>query len=405
MALLESIRVAFEAIWANKLRAILTMLGVIIGVASVIIMTAILQGFKRQIMDQMAGNGANLVFAFYQQKPGTKAHGGTPGFSQSDLDAIERRCSLITDVDPDIQSSGTVHIADRTYTANLVGATSDFVDLRNITMASGRFFDDDDNANVATVCVIGDTINQNLFPHQSAVGQTVFFDTSNTTVALTVIGVLDEKDRGGFGTDVNTSIIVPIRSAELRVTGSSTFWDFTARSIDVSETETAADQIWAVMKEQHKLNYQDYVVDTQEGLLKQINVVLLAFQLVFGGVAGLSLLTGGIGIMNIMLVSVTERTREIGIRKAVGAPSGAIMAQFVVEAVTVSSIGGAIGTAIGYGVSALIDHVAHKNLPTYVPLWAVFLGVGFAAAVGMFFGIYPAFRASRLNPIDALRHD
>jgi putative ABC transport system permease protein len=159
------------------------------------------------------------------------------------------------------------------------------------------------------------------------------------------------------------------------------------------------------MKEQHKLNYGDYVVDTQEGLLKQINVILLAFQLVFGGVAGLSLLTGGIGIMNIMLVSVTERTREIGIRKAVGAPSGAIMSQFVVEAVTISSLGGAIGTSIGYAVSALIDHVAHKNLPTYVPLWAVVLGVGFAAAVGMFFGIYPAYRASRLDPIEALRSE
>jgi putative ABC transport system permease protein len=159
------------------------------------------------------------------------------------------------------------------------------------------------------------------------------------------------------------------------------------------------------MKQQHKLNYADYVIDTQEGLLKQINVILLAFQIVFGGVAGLSLLTGGIGIMNIMLVSVTERTREIGIRKAVGAPSGAIMTQFVVEAVTVSSLGGAIGTLIGYCVAALIDHVAHKNLPTSVPLWAVILGVGFAAVVGMFFGIYPAYRASQLDPIVALRSE
>jgi putative ABC transport system permease protein len=311
----------------------------------------------------------------------------------------------VTNVEPDIQQSGNVHVGNKAYTANLVGALSDYLDLHNITLRSGHFFNDADNANFATVCVIGDKVNSNLFSGQNAVGKTILFDANNTTIALTVIGVLNEKDRGGFGPDANDSIVVPIQSAQLRVTGTRRFWDFTARSVDVSQTETAADQIWAVMKQQHKLNYKDYVVDTQEGLLKQIDTILIAFQIVFGGVAGLSLLTGGIGIMNIMLVSVTERTREIGIRKAVGATSGAIMAQFVVEAVTVSSTGGAIGTGIGYLVAALIDHVAHKNLPTSVPGWAVILGVGFSAAVGMFFGIYPAFRASRLDPITALRYE
>ena len=190
-----------------------------------------------------------------------------------------------------------------------------------------------------------------------------------------------------------------------RFTGSNQIDSFTARSRDIATVETAADQIWAVMKRHHPLNYSDLVVDTQTGLLKQIDTLLAGIQLVMGGVGGLALLTGGIGIMNIMLVSVTERTREIGIRKAVGATRGAILLQFVVEAMVVSGLGGLIGVGAGYGLAGMIDHFAHKTLPTFVPFWAAELGFGFAVGVGLFFGIYPAFRASKLDPIAALRYE
>ena len=167
----------------------------------------------------------------------------------------------------------------------------------------------------------------------------------------------------------------------------------------------AADQVWAVLKQRHPLNYKDFVVDTQEGILKQLDSLLNGIQFALGGVGGLALLTGGIGIMNIMLVSVTERTREIGIRKAVGATRGAILLQFIVEAMVVSGLGGLIGVAGGYGLSAVINHFAHDTLPTFVPFWATELGFGFAVGVGLFFGIYPAFRAAKLDPITALRYE
>ncbi|MBC7808125.1 MAG: FtsX-like permease family protein [Akkermansiaceae bacterium] len=174
---------------------------------------------------------------------------------------------------------------------------------------------------------------------------------------------------------------------------------------DGVSADAAADEVFAVLKSLHPQNAQDFIVDTQEGLLKRLDGILIVFQLILGGVGGLSLLVGGIGIMNIMLVSVTERTREIGIRKAVGAKRGDILLQFVTESMTVSGVGGLIGVGFGYGVSKLVGIVAGENLPTFVPPWAAFLGFGFAVAIGMFFGIYPAFRAAKLDPIDALRFE
>ena len=219
------------------------------------------------------------------------------------------------------------------------------------------------------------------------------------------MGVLEEKDNNGGGGDFNNSLYAPLPTVQKRFTGSDKINGFSTRSREISQVETAADQVWDVLKMRHPLNYKDFVVDTQEGILKQLDTLLNGIQLVLGGVGGLALLTGGIGIMNIMLVSVTERTREIGIRKAVGATRGAILLQFVVEAMVVSGLGGLIGVSCGYGLSGLIDHFAHKTLPMFVPFWATELGFGFAVGVGLFFGIYPAFRAAKLDPITALRYE
>ncbi len=404
MGIFESFRIALEAIWANKLRALLTMLGVIIGVSSVIIMIALVQGLRQSILKQLSSNGANLVFAAYDPQSDTLSH-GVNGITMADIDAIERRCSLIQDVSPEVEFPVNAHNGASSKSVSIHGVMPDFPDIHQVALTDGRFVDATDAARYGKACVIGADLKTKLFGASSAVGRTLLCSFGDSTVAMTVVGVLDEKDRGGDGVDYNNGIFAPLRSVQLRFSGTDIIESFTARSKDVTLTDQSADQIWAVMKDRHPTNYKDYIVDTQAGLLKQIDVIINVLQLVLGGIAGLSLLTGGIGIMNIMLVSVTERTREIGIRKAVGATRGAILAQFIVEAMVVSGLGGLIGIGLGEACSALIDSFNHKNLPTYVPLWAIGLGFGFAVAVGLFFGIYPAFRASKLDPIQALRYE
>lgn len=405
MALFESFRVALEALWNNKMRAGLTMLGVIIGVTSVIVMVAIVQGIRKQIIDQFAGNGANLIFAIYQPKPGSLHRGGFAGLDMDDVRAVQDQCTLISSVSPSAQTSGTAQAGKNTLSVTISGVLADFFDTNNATLKSGRFLGDEDLATWSKACVIGDTVNHDLFGTGSAIGKTILTAQNGSAVSLVVVGVLAEKDRGGGGEDFNHSIYIALPSLQKRFTGSDRIGSFTARSRAISNVESAADQVWAALKLRHPLNAQDFIVDTQQGLLKQIDVLLTSIQLVLGGIGGLALLTGGIGIMNIMLVSVTERTREIGIRKAVGATRADILLQFVVEAMVVSGLGGLVGVASGYGLSALINHFAQKHLPTFVPFWAAELGFGFAVIVGLFFGIYPAFRAAKLDPITALRYE
>ncbi len=405
MAIIESFRVALEALWNNKMRAGLTMLGVIIGVMAVIVMVAIVQGIRQQILDQFAGNGANLIFAVYQPKPDSIQRGGFSGLTMDDVRAVQNQCDLISSVSPSAQTNVIASVGSARESYTLSGVLSDFLDTNNVTLDSGRFISAEDMATWSKACVIGHKAKVDLFGDGPAVGKAVLCDQDGSTISLIVVGVLADKDRGGGGDDFNSTLYIALPSLQKRFTGSDKINSFTARSQDISVVETAADQVWNVMRRRHPLNYKDFIVDTQEGLLKQIDTLLAGIQLVLGGVGGLALLTGGIGIMNIMLVSVTERTREIGIRKAVGATRGAILLQFVVEAMVVSGLGGLVGVAAGYGLAGLINHFAHKTLPTFVPLWAAELGFGFAVGVGLFFGIYPAFRAAKLDPIAALRYE
>ena len=402
MAIWEAFRVAMEALWANKLRAILTMLGIIIGVMSVIVMVAIVQGARQKVVEQFEGNGSNLILAFYSPRPDSTHAGGDDGIHLGNISAIERQCPLIGAVSPTASTSVVARVGDNSSQAQLTGVLSDYGETNNLSVAEGRFLTDDDNVTWSKVCVIGPTISQKLFGTSDPIGMQIKFD--NYTV-LTVVGLLQEKDRGPGGTDFNNGVFTPIQTLQQRFTGNDHIDAFTTESLSVDETNAAADQVWAVLLQRHPRSIDDYIVDTQEGLLKQIDTVLNTFQLMLGGIAGLSLLTGGIGIMNIMLVSVTERTREIGIRKAVGATQGAILSQFVIEAVVVSGSGGLIGIAQGYAVAALIDHFAHKIVPTYVPFWAILIAFGFSLIVGLIFGIFPAIRASRLDPIAALRYE
>jgi putative ABC transport system permease protein len=405
IAFIESIRIALEALWDNKLRALLTMLGVIIGVSSVIIMIAIVQGARKAVVDQFEGNGANLIFSFYDPRPGSVPQGGFSGLEMSDIDAIVRQCTLVGGLSPTSSLSIQATYGSATRTVQLTGVLGTYTQTNSVTVDEGRFVDNGDDASYSKACVIGQKVKSRLFGSIDPIGQELLCSGNNQVVSMTVVGVLGKKDRSPGGTDFNNGVFASLNSVQKRFTGSDVINGFSAKAFDVTKTQAGADQIFAVLARRHPLNAQDFVVDTQEGLLVQIDKVLLLFQLVLGGVGGLSLLTGGIGIMNIMLVSVTERTKEIGIRKAVGAKRSAILLQFVIEAMVVSGVGGLVGIGLGWGLSTLVNHYTHKQLPLFVPTWAIVLGFSFALSVGLFFGIYPAWRASKLDPIAALRHD
>ena len=401
----ESLRVALTALYANKLRSLLTMLGVIIGVGSVIIMIAIVQGARQKIVKDFKGDGADILFAVYAPKRGDIKTGGSfEGLTLRDVEAIERRVDGLSSVAPEFSSGLKAIRGKREFDASGVGITPAYPDVNNLDMARGRFLSEDDNATWAKVCIIGDKVRTELFGKEEALGKDIVVQMGANRTPLTVIGILKHKERSGFGSNPDEQILLPLTTMQKRLSGRGTLSQVTARA-DGLAVESAADAVFATLKSLHPDHGKDFIVDTQEGLLQRLDSVLIIFQLILGGVGGLSLLVGGIGIMNIMLVSVTERTREIGIRKAVGAKRKDILLQFVTESMTVSGMGGLFGCAFGYGVSKAISALAGDKLPTFVPLWAAVMGFCFAVGVGMFFGIYPAVRASKLDPIDALRYE
>ncbi len=437
MHFFESLRVAITALIANKLRSLLTMLGVIIGVGAVIIMISIIQGARQKVVKDFNENGTNVVFAFYSPKREKRNQGTFEGLTMDDVQAIERRATLIETIVPRLQGQAKIVRGKKDFSGQAVGATSDYLTVNPVKVEVGRFFQGasfniksaldavaaqekaelrvaqgrflgiDDQQSWAKVCVIGDKIKTTLFEKgENPLGQSITVNIGSSRLPLTIVGVLEHKGNSNFGdTSPDEQLLIPFSTMQKRFTGGKIVAMLSARSKGDGTAEAAADQIFAVLKARHPAQAQDFIIDTQEGLLKRLDQVLLVFQVVLGGVGFLSLLVGGIGIMNIMLVSVTERTKEIGIRKAVGAKRNDILLQFVTESMTVSGLGGLLGVGFGYGISAAIGLAMQDKLPTYVPLWAAGLGFGFAVSVGMFFGIYPAVRASKLDPIQALRYE
>ena len=403
--LLESIRVALSALAANKLRTLLTMLGVIIGVGAVIIMISIIQGARKKAIENFQGSGSDILFAVYSPKGEAKRGGSFEGLTMEDADAIGRRVTLLTVLSPELQTGAKFVRGTKTYTGQAVGGTIHYPELTAVKLDGGRFFDDEDLASYGKVGVIGSKVAAALFAKgESPLGQQVQVQTGSLSVPITIIGVLARKGNEGFGTSADERVILPLTTVQKRLTGGKLVAAISGRAQE-GQAEAAADQVFAVLKQRHPTHAKDFIVDTQEGLIKQLDKVLAIFQVVLGGVGGLSLLVGGIGIMNIMLVSVTERTREIGSRKAIGAKRADILLQFITESVVVSGLGGLLGVGFGYGFSALVGAVGSGQISTFTPPWAVALGFGFAMGVGMFFGIYPAVRASRLDPIQALRYE
>jgi putative ABC transport system permease protein len=401
----ESFRMALRSIAAHKLRSILTTLGIIIGVAAVIGVVSIVQGLNFWIAGQLEGVGATYIMVFPERDPNNPDIAGRDvKLTYEDGEAILQQVPEIVAFTPIFFQGERVRLGKRTSTPFLLGVGANYQEVVNHWVDSGRFFSSLDFANQARVCLVGKKLIEDLGLGDNPLGT----DIQVGNVVFTIIGVMEEK--GQFlGQDRDRLVIIPFSTAR-EIYGENAMkqirLDLKARSPEA--VDRAKDLITEVLRRRHGLSGDqgnDFRVLLQEELRKTTSSILGGITQVVAAVVGIALLVGGIGIMNIMLVSVTERTREIGVRKAVGARRQDILLQFLIEAVMLSALGGVFGIALGY----LLGVLGAKAIPgfpaAHVPLWAVFLGLGFSSAVGIFFGIYPAAKAARLDPIEALRYE
>ena len=402
----ENVRSALRSLWQNRMRAVLTALGILIGVGAVIAMVSVGQGSTSQIQNRIQGLGSNLLTI----SAGSVSSGGVrQGFGSAstltydDAIAIKTDIAGITGVSPEMNARVQARFLKNTWNTSVVGTTEDYPTVRNWPAASGAFFTEEDNRNKRTVAVLGQDVVTNLFGEGAdPIGKVIKLGP----VSFKVVGVLERKGTGGSFFSQDDTIIVPILTAQARFTGQRQIRSV-AVSVDSKDAMASAKaDIQVMLRERHKLaadgSADDFTITSQEDILKTIQGVSQTMTLLLASIAGISLLVGGIGIMNIMLVSVTERTREIGIRKALGARRRDVLAQFLTEAIILSGIGGLLGWALGWGASRVISSL---GTTTVVAPATVILAFGFSVAVGVFFGIYPANKASRMDPIQALRFE
>jgi putative ABC transport system permease protein len=410
MAILQSVQIALRSIGANKLRSGLTMLGIIIGVMAVIAMLSIGRGMQNTVTAQINSIGTNLLFI----RPGGTQQGGVrqqesqATLTLEDAAALES-LSNVVGVAPQVDGFGQVAYLGNNAVGRILGVTPEYQDTMNANLANGDFVTAGNVTARAAVVVLGSQIADTLFTGDDPIGKNIRINGQN----FRVVGVMESK--GGTGMmNTDTQIYVPVTTAASRLLGGQRFrGGNVVNTINVKITDTSVQDaviqdISAVLRERHRsLLEDDFTVQSQQDILNTLNQVTAAFTIFLGGIAGISLVVGGIGIMNIMLVSVTERTREIGIRKAIGARKRDILIQFLTEAVILSLSGGLIGVLFGMGISKLISgiNLGTTTLQTAVDLDAIALAIGFSMIIGLFFGIYPANRAASLHPIDALRYE
>jgi len=389
--LFESFRLAFNGLRANKMRSFLTMLGVIIGVGAVIALVSVGTGASQEVTTQVEALGSNLVIVMPASARGRDLR-------VEDAATIEERVAGVAHAVPSLRESATVIWTGRSIDTDVVGTTEFLPEVQSHPVGQGRFLSGQDVLYRRFVAVLGATARNNLFGLRDPMGQEIYI----SGYPFTVIGVMAEKGEGGlFTPDPDDRVLIPVTTAQ-RLLGTNKIGSIYVSVNQGANADLATNHIQRIFEV--RFGDADAVqVFSQQQILAAVGSVTGILTMLLGAIAGISLLVGGIGIMNIMLVSVTERTREIGVRKAVGARSRDILAQFLVESVIISLVGGAIGIALGMLGSAAISRLG--NVPSVVSLSWVAIAFGFAAAVGVFFGIYPAMQASRLDPIQALRHD
>ena len=405
MKIMNVLLSAFRALQRNKMRSFLTMLGIIIGVGAVIAMLAIGQGAEFSVEQQINALGTNVLIIL----PGTQQTGGirvgagsVTTLTEDDALAISKECPAVSLVSPGTRSGGQIIAGNMNWATSIEGTGADYLDIRKWSIAYGDFYTDQDIKSASKVCVLGKTVVDNLFPDGSAVGQNIRI----RNVPFKVIGALQKKGQNAMGQDQDDIILAPYTTVARRLS-----WYPYLRQILVSATSqssipVAQNQISELLRMRHKIapyDQDDFTIRNQADLATAATATSDILTILLASIASVSLLVGGIGIMNIMLVSVTERTREIGIRMSVGARSRDILTQFLIEALVLSLLGGMVGILIGVVGSRVISGIA--KWPTIITAFSIFLSFGFSIAIGIFFGFYPARKAALLNPIDALRYE
>jgi len=398
-------RMALKSIFKNKMRTALTMLGIVIGVGAVIVMVAIGNGAQAQIKSQISGLGTNLIVITAGSVNTGGASQGAQSFNRltvDDVDAIKREATLLAGVSPVIVTRTQVVGGSGNWRAEVNGVSPDFFTIRDWATTSGDLFTDEDVRTKRTVVLLGATVAKNLWPDSDPVGQEIRLGKTPFTVA----GVLAAKGQTANGSDQDDVVIVPYTTAQTRLNGFSFLGQILASASSPTMLVPAQEELKGIMRAAHGIpngGTDDFTVRDQTAIAKAATSTSSIMTSLLAAIASVSLIVGGIGIMNIMLVSVTERTREIGIRMAIGARGADVMLQFLVESIVMCLLGGLLGLAVGVGGAALVGHFTGWSIAT--PVSAVFLAVGFSAAVGIFFGFYPARKAASLDPIQALRFE
>lgn len=407
MNYINLIKIAFAALLRNKMRAFLTMLGIIIGVASVIAMLAIGEGSKVSIREQVSSMGTNMIsiYPMSQRSAGVSmGNAQAKTLSMKDIEAIEQHCSAVSMVSPEVRSSGQIIYADENAPTTIYGGGLDYLEIKNMQVEQGRMFTEPEIASMGKVCVVGKTVVKNLFGSSSAsvVGKTIRFKS----IPLKIIGVIESKGQGTFGQDMDDIIIAPYTTVQKRILAITHFQSIVASARSEQLAEKAVEEIEQTLQMVHKISSADnntFTIRSQEELIKTFTSISDVLTILLGTIAGISLLVGGIGIMNIMYVSVTERTREIGLRMAVGAKESDILMQFLMESIILSVVGGVVGIMLGVAAAELVK--LFMEWPIFIKANSIILSFIICSAIGIFFGWYPARKAAKLNPIDALRYE
>jgi putative ABC transport system permease protein len=399
------VRIAGQSIVKNKMRTLLTMLGIVIGVGAVIVMVAVGHGAQSTIEKQIGNLGTNLIMV----TAGSSQQGGVSQGAQTfnrltvdDAEKLSREATLVAGVSPVINSRGQVIGGEGNWRTSIQGVSTAYPVIRGWETSSGDFFTDADLNAKRKVVLLGATVAASLFPGQDPVGQQV----QVRSVPMTVVGVMAAKGQTASGNDMDDVVLLPYTTMQARLSGGMFIGQIIASTADAGEIPAAQEEIRALMRESHRQGDgepDDFTIRNQNELAAAATGTTQVMSWLLAAIASVSLVVGGIGIMNIMLVSVTERTREIGIRMAIGARGGDVLLQFLVESVVMSLLGGVIGLVVGYGGAALLGHLTGWSTST--PPAAVMIAVGFSAVVGVFFGFYPARKAAALNPIEALRYE